>query len=158
MSFHINQIMAECDCENRSECYEKNKCIAADNEYSDKFMRDLRLFMKSVREQYGEDVFTQERMYKMLDSFDTELKYQVMEDFVTGNNAENVCIRTTRSTNKKRIVAIKYIRQATGLGLKEAKQVTDDADDGIGVISGIWDMHVIDELSKNLQDTGYEVI
>ena len=156
---HINQIMAECDCETRLKCYEKNKCIAADNEYSDKFMRDLRLFMKSVRAQYGEDVFTQERMYKMLDSFDTELKYQVMEDLITDNSKENVCIRLTRATNRKRIEAIKYIRQATGLGLKEAKQVTDTADaDGVGVISGVWDMHIIDELSKNLEDTGYEVI
>ena len=128
-------------------------------EYSKSFMNDLFWFISRVRKEYGEDIFTQDRVYKMLDSFDPELKYMVMEEFITGNVNVTMRIKRDFSKDRMKINAIKYIRAATKCGLKEAKQVTDLADNGeIVEIEGEWSREIYITLQQNLQGTGYELV
>lgn len=128
-------------------------------EYSKSFMNDLFWFISRVRKEYGEDIFTQDRVYKMLDSFDPELKYIVMEEFITGNINVTMRIKRVSSEIKMKINAIKYIRAATKCGLKEAKEITDLADNGeIVEIEGDWSREIYITLQQNLQGTGYELV
>lgn len=128
-------------------------------EYSKSFMNDLFWFISRVRKEYGEDIFTQDRLYKMLDSFDPELKYIVMEEFITGNINVTMRIKRVSSEIKMKINAIKHIRAAIKCGLKEAKQVTDLADSGEMVeIEGEWSRETYVTLKQNLQGTGYELV
>jgi hypothetical protein len=128
-------------------------------EYSKSFMNDLFWFISRVRKEYGEDIFTQDRVYKMLDSFDPELKYIVMEEFITGNINVTMRIKRVSSEIKMKINAIKHIRAATKCGLKEAKEITDLADNGeIVEIEGDWSREIYITLQQNLQGTGYELV
>jgi len=125
--------------------------------YSRKLIHNAVEFLRAANEEL-EDGLGEEQVYAMLDAFDPALKRQLMMEMLMGQTGSVIRIQSTRSEMRQKIEAIKYVRSATGLGLKEAKEVIDTADYGVGEISGDWGHDAVNALARNLQSTGYKVL
>jgi len=110
-----------------------------------------------------------EKVYSMLDAFDPDLKHDIiMKAMITGRSGGTVSIARDNTVsqvtgNGNKINAIKHIRAFSGLGLKEAKEITDRADAGETVsvdryTSIVFDIDSIVKLERDLGATGYKVV
>lgn len=110
-----------------------------------------------------------EKVYSMLDAFDPDLKHDIiMKAMLTGHSSGTVAFARDHtvsqvSGNGNKIQAIKQIRAFSGLGLKEAKEITDRADAGETVsvdryTRRTFDIDSIVKLEREIEGTGYKVV
>lgn len=110
-----------------------------------------------------------EKVYSMLDAFDPDLKHDIiMKAMITGHGSGTVAFARDPAVsqvtgNGNKIQAIKQIRAFSGLGLKEAKEITDRADAGETVsinnyINRTFDIDRIVKLEREIEGTGYKVV
>ena len=104
--------------------------------YSNKLIWHVIDLMRVAITEIGVDQ-GQEKVEAMLDAFDPSLKRQVLIKLIAGQHSNTIAIRALTGNVKQKISAIKAIRIATGYGLKESKDVIDEADRGVSVISGV---------------------
>lgn len=79
-------------------------------------------FMESIARHYGAERSI-ELWNKMGEAFGDEVKGKVFFAMLTGESSDR--IRISRGTCNQAVAAIKTIRLATGMGLKEAKDAWD---------------------------------
>ena len=117
-------------------------------------------FIRRVQAEMGE--LGQEKVFAMLDAFDPNLRDQmIMTLFIHGDDMP-IEVRVQKSANflgqYQKITAIKWVRAATGFGLREAKNVIDEADSkGWSERFEVKNLDSRMNLIKGLQDTGYEL-
>lgn len=110
-----------------------------------------------------------EKVYSMLDAFDPDLKHDIiMKTMITGHSGGIVSFARDHSVsqvtgNGNKIQAIKQIRAFSGLGLKEAKEITDRADSGETVCidnytNRSFNIDSIVKLEREIEGTGYRVV
>jgi len=125
--------------------------------YSSKLIYNAAEFLRAANEEL-EDGLGEEQVYAMLDAFDPALKRQLLMEMLMGNIGGPMRVQAVWKDGKQKINAIKEIRAATGFGLKEAKEVVDTADYGVGEIPGDWDANAHNRLAYALQGTGYGLV
>lgn len=85
-------------------------------------------FMRSITEAYGADEGM--RLWENIaDTLDPDVKGQIFFAMITGTHNNRIVLRRV-SPNTDRVARIKEIRNWTGMGLKEAKDVSDMAEMG----------------------------
>lgn len=124
--------------------------------YSKEFIIKTIGFIRDAKNEMGDEL-GEERVYAMLDAFDPSLKRHVLMELLTGNGSGDIFIKRTGGKNLK-IHAVKVIRGAIRLSLKEAKEVTDIADSGlVAKIQGNYSYELRNQLAQDLVGTGYEI-
>lgn len=117
-------------------------------------------FIRRIQEEMGE--LGQEKVFAMMDAFDPDLRDEViMTLFIHGDDMP-ISVRVVKSKNifgqNKKIEAIKWVRMATGYGLREAKDVIDDVDNnGMSSMFEVKNLDARSKLVSGLKDTGYEL-
>jgi hypothetical protein len=123
------------------------------NDEMDSIVFDGIRFLESITRYYGPergmDVWN-----KMGESFGDEVKGKIFFAMLTGDTVGRVRFTSTNATNT--VWAIKSIRVATGLGLKEAKDLYDSAK-GKTVSVDVKTPNERRELIKCLRDAGCSV-
>lgn len=114
-------------------------------------------FARAAKEELGEEL-GEERVCAMFDAFDPSLQRQMFMELLMGHSGGTMRIRAVWTNGKQKINAIKAVRSVTRFGLKEAKDVIDLADVGIGVIEGNWSTEDYNQLQRELINTGYELL
>lgn len=101
----------------------------------------------------------EQKVHAMLDAFDPGLKRQMLLDLIVGNGQRRVTIQYDPSVGDPRVVsAIKSIRYATGFGLKESKQVIDEARmHGQSTFTADVSLKDMAELEHELEKTGFKI-
>lgn len=93
-------------------------------DHKDRIITDGIHFMRSITECYGA-----EEGMKLWDQIavvlDPSVKAEIFFTILTGSQGNRVTISVDRTVHSK-IPVIKAIRTVTGLGLKEAKDISDD--------------------------------
>ena len=125
--------------------------------YSRKLIYNAVEFIRAANKEL-ENGLGEEQVYAMLDAFDPALKNQLLMEMMTGNLGGVMRIQSSHNENKRKIEAIREVRAATDLTLKEAKRVVDAADYSTGEIEGDWDIDTHNRLRHALQGTGYELV
>lgn len=86
-------------------------------------LREAIAFMQVIIKEYGEE--KGEQMWDtIVTTLDPSVKRQILMMMLTGNYSTKIVLRGFRGEPKK-VNAIKAVRAVTGLGLKEAKEITD---------------------------------
>ena len=114
-------------------------------------------FARAAKEELGEEL-GDERVCAMFDAFDPSLQRQMFMELLMGHSGGTMRIRLADNTTRNKIGAIKAVRSVTGFGLKEAKDVVDDADNHISVIDGNWSTEDYNRLKRELINTGYDLL
>lgn len=125
--------------------------------YSQKLIYSAVEFIRAANEE-TENGLEEEQVYAMMDAFDPALKRQLMMEMLMGTANGAMRVRAAWADGKAKINAIKEVRGATGLGLKEAKEVIDAADYRVSEIPGDWGNSTREQLARALQGTGYELV
>lgn len=93
--------------------------------YSRRLVYAVIEFLKAANEELGEDI-TEDKVFAMIDAFDPSLRRQMLMQVIAGEIGDMETLKVIQiSNNPQKINAIKEIRSATGLGLKEAKDVCE---------------------------------
>jgi ribosomal protein L7/L12 len=123
--------------------------------FSEEFLYATMSFMRAVDREVG---VNEENVDEFLDMISPGLRKKLLLMAITGEAGGSAIIRSVPVVNKKKINAIKAVRAATGLGLKEAKDTIELAD------AKGWVNLQIDfttqtrlQLARDLVGTGYEV-
>lgn len=126
--------------------------------FSDRFVYEVVLFMQKCAEELGD--IGEEKAEAMLDAFDPGLKRQILLMTIQGTISGPMQIRAVSTYDtRQKIAAIKEIRAMTGFGLKEAKDVIDEADQkGISRIAGAWSLEQRMQMRERLAGTGYTLV
>ena len=114
-------------------------------------------FVRAAKEELGDEL-GEEHIERMFDAFDPGLRRQMFMETLMGHTGGVMRVRLGNSSDRNKIGAIKAVRSVTRFGLREAKDVIDIADDGIGVIDGSWSSEQYNELKRELMYTGYELV
>jgi hypothetical protein len=114
-------------------------------------------FARAAREELG-DALGDERVCAMFDAFDPSLQRQMFMELLMGHSGGTMRVRSVWNDGKQKIAAIKAVRSVTHYGLKEAKDVVDAADTGVGIINGNWTSEDYTRLNRELANTGYELV
>jgi hypothetical protein len=114
-------------------------------------------FARAAREELG-DALGDEHIERMFDAFDPSLRRQIFMEMLMGHSGGVMRLKLVDPNNRKKIEAIKAIRSVTYFGLKEAKDVVEAADQHIGIIDGNWSTNQYNELKRELDNTGYELV
>lgn len=126
-------------------------------EYSSQLLNSIVNFIRDVNKEIN-NTLSEEKIYAMLDAFDPNLKNQLLIAMIKGTAHGSIRIQSVQAYNKQKIQAIKELRAATGLSLKESKEIIESADTGISEVPGEWNSDVYQQISKGLHGTGYEVL
>lgn len=117
-------------------------------------------FIRSIESELGS--LGQDKVFAMLDAFDPELRNHIlMTLFIEDDNLPvNVYVRKNPNFTGQyqKINAIKAIREASGYGLKQAKDVTDAADLSQIALVEVVGYEKKRSLINGLIGTGYEVV
>ena len=81
-------------------------------------------FLRSITLAYGQEVGL-ELWDTIADTLDKDVKGQIFFSMLTGESGSCITIRDYDRTNVQRVAIILTIREVTGLGLKEAKDLAD---------------------------------
>lgn len=128
-----------------------------DYKFSNELFHAALNFIRLAREEEGD--MGAERVYAMMDAFDPDLRDEIMLRLIINDTTGPIRIVLQHENIRQKINAIKEIRSVTRLGLKEAKDITDLADEGRqATIEGDWTAEQRDTLSKGLHGTGYAVV
>jgi len=123
--------------------------------FSEEFLHATMSFMRAVDREVG---VNEENVEQLLDQIAPGLRKKLLLMAITGDLAGDITIHSVATVNKQKINAIKEVRRATGLGLKEAKDIVELADQkGWVNIQGEFPYKVRNELGKGLRGTGYEL-
>lgn len=114
-------------------------------------------FARAAKEELGDEL-GEERVCAMFDAFDPSLQRQIFMEMLRGHSGGVMRVRLKSSDHRDKIRAIKAIRAVTGFGIKEAKDIADTADNGIGIIEGYWSTEEYYNLQRELVNTGYELL
>lgn len=114
-------------------------------------------FARAAKEELGDEL-GEERVCAMFDAFDPGLQRQMFMESLMGHSGGSIRLRRKSSDHRDKIRAIKAIRAVTGFGLREAKDIADAADGGIGIIEGYWSTEEYNYLQRELVNTGYELL
>ena len=114
-------------------------------------------FARAAKEELGEEL-GDERVCAMFDAFDPSLQRQMFMELLMGHSGGTMRVRLVDNTIRNKIGAIKAVRSVTGFGLKEAKDVVDDADNHVSVIDGNWSTEDYNRLKRELINTGYDLL
>lgn len=109
-------------------------------------------FLRSITEAYGSEK-GMELWDRMCEVLDPDVKGQVFFAMLTGSHQGRLTIRG-RSPAYQKVPAIKAIRAATGLGLKEAKDLADQLDYGQHVTLKLYDARRYNEARSELIAAG----
>lgn len=117
-------------------------------------------FIQNMQSELGE--LGQEKVFAMMDAFDPDLRSEIIMEMFTNDDSLKVYARISRdySVQQRQVItAIKWIRQSTGYGLREAKDVTDDLDSGSTGFVKILVHNAATKrnLARELTGTGYRV-
>jgi len=88
-------------------------------------IRESIAFMQTVTQVYGE-AKGEEMWDTIVSTLDPSVKRQILMTMLKGNYATGIQLRGFYGQPKK-VLAIKMVREVTGLGLKEAKDIVDQA-------------------------------
>jgi len=114
-------------------------------------------FVRAAKEELGDEL-GDEHIERMFNAFDPSLQRQLFMEMLMGHTGGVMRVKLVNSSNSKKIEAIKAIRGVTRFGLREAKDVADTADQGIGVIEGSWSSDHYNQLKRELANTGYDLV
>jgi ribosomal protein L7/L12 len=123
--------------------------------FSEEFLYATMSFMRAVDREVG---VNEENVEEFLDMISPGLRKKLLLMAITGKVGGTATIRSVPVANKQKINAIKAVRAATGLGLREAKDTVEVADDK-GWVHLQFDLttHSRLQLARDLVGTGYEV-
>jgi ribosomal protein L7/L12 len=121
---------------------------------SEEFLYATMGFMRAVDREVGID---EENVDKLLDMISPSLRKQLLLMAIKGNVVGTVIIRKLHGVTHLKINAIKSVRAATGLGLREAKETVEMCDDKGWVQIQMLSSHSLRQLAQGLAATGYEV-
>jgi iron only hydrogenase large subunit-like protein len=114
-------------------------------------------FVRAVKEELGDEL-GEEHIERMFDAFDPGLRRQMFMEMLMGHTGGVMRVKLIDPNLRRKIEAIKAIRSVTRFGLKEAKDVADAADHHIGIIEGAWSSEQYNELKRELENTGYDLV
>lgn len=129
------------------------------NGYSRNLLHAALDFLRAANREMPEGL-GQERVYAMMDAFDPSLKKHMLMELMGLDNPGNT-IRIERVGQQvQQINAIKAIRAATGFGLREAKDVVDNANTGMVAVALTRKMksYEWDQLRTDLSKCGYRLL
>jgi ribosomal protein L7/L12 len=123
--------------------------------FSEEFLYATMSFMRAVDREVG---VNEENVDEFLDMISPGLRKKLLLMAITGEAGGSATIRSIPVANKQKINAIKAVRAATGLGLKEAKDTVDEADEK-GWVHLTFDFTTQQrlQLARDFVGTGYEV-
>lgn len=117
-------------------------------------------FLRAAKQELGNEL-GYERATKMFDQFDPDLFAQIFMMMLVGDEGDRKTLHISVDPNvatPQKINAIKHLRQATGLGLKAAKDVFDEAEHrGCSIVYGNLRSEDFYSLRRELRGTGYIV-
>ena len=115
-------------------------------------------FIRSITEAYGAET-GMELWEQISQSIDPELKGQIFFAMLTGDNVNTIELRYTTSPagNDSFINQIKEVRASTGLGLKDAKDLTDKVRSGSPVKITLADPTQRKRIISNLKNVGFVI-
>jgi hypothetical protein len=125
--------------------------------FSQQLIWKAQAFARAAKEELGEEL-GDERVYAMFDAFDPSLQRQMFMELLMGHSGGAMHVKAVWDDGRQKINAIRAIRVVTNFGLREAKDIIDIADTGIGVIEGNWNSEQYNALKKELTNTGYELL
>lgn len=107
---------------------------------------------------YG-DVNSYERINAILTAYDPDLPSEIMMLMLRGDDIYSISIKLENHwTSTQKVTAIKAIRAMVPLGLKESKDITDEADAGKTVqIPGKFSIEQRKRFEVELKGTGYMI-
>lgn len=114
-------------------------------------------FARAAKEELGEEL-GDKRVCAMFNAFDPSLQRQMFMELLMGHSGGTMRVRLVDNNTRNKIGAIKAVRSVTGFGLKEAKDVVDDADKHVSVIDGNWSTEDYNRLKRELINTGYDLL
>ena len=94
-----------------------------DEESRDRMINEAFMFMDSIYRYYGEEK-GEEMWDTIITTLDPSIKRHMLMRMFAGDYKGEITIRKVVTTDKK-VHIIKKIREITGLGLKEAKEIAD---------------------------------
>lgn len=95
----------------------------SEEEIKEKMIQECFMFMESIYKYYGADK-GEEMWDTIVTSLDPSIKRQMLLRMFKGDYKTEITIRKV-VTDSKKVHIIKKIREITGLGLKEAKDIAD---------------------------------
>lgn len=125
--------------------------------YSKEVIYSVMTFMRALHRELGDTV--DNKVEAMLDAFDPALRKQLLLAMIKGDVSGAISIRRVPGLqNYQKIHAIKEVRAISGLGLKEAKDIIDNADIGtISKIDGDFTLDQRNHFAAAIRNTGYEI-
>jgi ribosomal protein L7/L12 len=128
--------------------------------FSENVIHNAINFIRVVESEMGS--LGQDKVFAMLDAFDPDLRNEIfMTLFIADDTVPmNVYVRKNPmfTGQYQKINAIRAIRQASGYGLKQAKDVTDAADLSQIALVEVVGYEKKRTLINELVATGYEVV
>jgi hypothetical protein len=123
--------------------------------FSEDFLYATMSFMRAVDREVG---VNEENVDEFLDMISPGLRKKLLLMAITGEVGGSATIRSIPVANRQKINAIKAVRAATGLGLKEAKETVEEAD-AHGWVHLTFDFTTQQrlQLARDFVGTGYEV-
>jgi ribosomal protein L7/L12 len=123
--------------------------------FSEEFLYATMSFMRAVDREVG---INEDNVDEMLDMIAPGLRKKLLLMTINGQRGGSATIRPLPVAQKQKINAIKAVRGATGLGLKEAKDVVELADtQGYAHLEVDFTPQVRMKLLHDLLNTGYEL-
>lgn len=114
-------------------------------------------FARAAREELGDEL-GDEHVERMFDAFDPSLRRQIFMEMLMGHTGGVMRVKRVDPNINGMINAIKAIRSVTRFSLKEAKDVAEAADNGVGIIEGSWSSEHYNQLKRELANTGYDLV
>lgn len=123
--------------------------------FSEEFLYATMSFMRAVDREVG---VNEANVDEFLDMISPGLRKKLLLMAITGECGGSAIIRSISNTGKQKITAIKAVRRATDLGLKEAKNYIEAADTkGWASLHMDFTTQVRLQLVRDLVGTGFEV-
>lgn len=125
--------------------------------FSQNFIWKAMDFARVAREELGDEL-GDEHVERMFDAFDPSLRRQIFMEMLMGHTGGVMRVKRVNHNTGGMINAIKAIRNVTRFSLKEAKDIAESADNGVGIIEGSWSSEHYNQLKRELANTGYDLV
>ena len=125
---------------------------------SNRFLEAVRQFYESAKNELG-DEFGADQALAMFDALDPNLRGELLLA-TFANTAADTILKFDQDTDPelaRSINAIRALRAATGLGLRDAKSMTDEARNGFDVTLGEITPETRTQLYTTLSGSGWYI-
>ena len=123
--------------------------------YNDEFISVTMQFMSHVVDQLGDSEETTDKVEKMLDVFDPQLRKEILIATIRGHSNGIVRFRRDHGVSAAKINAIKAVRGISGLGLREAKDLVELSDLQTVLVPGAYSTTQAMTFRNEMKSFGY---